>query len=223
VTGDSPLETDMRQIRSSDLDRTAYRDIVRLLSEGGVVCIPTDTIYGLAVDASNESAIERLYRIKGRPSEMPLILLVDSAETAHVLAEPPPDFNAIAARFWPGPITFVMPAREGVPLGARSKSGAVALRWPDSELATRLVRGLGHAITSTSANRSGRPVARSADAVARELPGVDLVVDGGPLPERRPSTLLDLTSSPPIVLREGAVSWADLSDFFGGRVKRQQS
>ena len=213
----------MRRLHVSDPDPEGLDEIVRTLAGGGVVCLPTDTLYGLAVDAASEGAIERLYRLKGRPPVKPVILLVDSLETARQVSDPPPGFDRIAAHFWPGPITFILPAIEGISAKLTAGTGTIGLRWPDAPLPVRVVRALGRPITSTSANRSGMPEARSADRIAAELAGVDLVVDQGPLEERQASTLVDLTTDPPELVREGPVSWDRLSRFFGGHLRRRSA
>lgn len=213
----------MRRIHASSTNTGTIDEIVSLLRDGGVACLPTDTLYGLAVDAFNAAAAERLYELKGRPGTMPLILLVDSLEMAREVSLPPTGFDDIASRFWPGPVTFVMNSRPALPERITGHSGSIALRWPASELVVRVVRELGRPITSTSANRSGNPPALSGEAAARELPNIDLLVDSGPTPVDKPSTLVDLTSEPPVLLREGRVSWADLSEFFDGHIKRRSA
>jgi L-threonylcarbamoyladenylate synthase len=213
----------MQRIKTSDLDDAAYRRIAQLLLDGGVVCFPTDTLYGLAVDGTNPTSVRRLNRLKGRASETPVILLVDSVEAARRICRPPADFDAIAARFWPGPISFIMNARPDFRGPGISAAGSIALRWPRSEIVTRLLGEFGRPVTSTSANRTGRPVATSAGEVATALPGIDLLVDGGTLTDRAPSTLVDLTTRTPSVHREGVVRWSELSDFFGGRLERRSA
>lgn len=200
----------MTRIDRSRLDERAYGEIARVLEDGGVVCMPTDTVYGLAVDTSNETAIESLFRLKGRPPSRPLILLIDSVAMAKTLTFWRTEFDAVAERFWPGPISLVLPARPEVSRLLTSGTGTLALRWPDSEVAVRIVRTLGRPITSTSANPSGEPVAPSAEAVAAVLPDVDLIIDAGTLAAQAPSTLLDLSRNPPALLREGPVRFEDI-------------
>jgi len=207
----------MKRLDASRLDSEGYRSIARVLSSGGIVCMPTDTIYGLAVDATDPAAIERLYRLKGRPPSRPVILLVVSIDMARSLTRPPPSFDALAGRFWPGPITFVLVSDPRVSPRLTAGTGTIALRWPASELAVRIVRELGRPITSTSANRSGEPPALSGEAAAASLEGIDLVVDQGRVVARPPSTLVDLTVDPPVLLREGPVPFEDVVRFLSGR------
>jgi L-threonylcarbamoyladenylate synthase len=176
------------------------------LRSGQIVAIPTDTVYGLAADPFQPAAVERLFRLKGRPEHKPILLLVDSLRQVEMLAARLPDaFDRIATRFWPGPVTVILPAAPCVPERITAGSGTVALRMPGSLLTRRLIAAARVPLTGTSANRSGRPPARSAGQVREQFHGTGLeVLDGGPSPSDRPSTIIDLTGEPRIV-REGAV------------------
>ncbi len=163
--------------------------------EGGVVAIPTDTVYGLAVAPGAEA---RIYEIKGRPAELPLILLVAGAEQVIGIVEVDQRARGFMERWWPGPLTLVLPA------GDRT----LGVRVPDHPLALDLLRATGPLLTS-SANRHGQPPALTAEEAAR-LPGLAGVVDGGRAPGGVPSTVLDLTGAEPRVVREGAIPAARL-------------
>ncbi len=177
-----------------------------LIRSGQIVAIPTDTVYGLAADPFQPAAVERLFRLKGRPEHKPILLLVDSRQQVEMLAlRLPAAFERIAARFWPGPVTVILPAASCVPGRLTAGSGTVALRMPGSLLIRRLIAAARVPLTGTSANRSGRPPARSASEVREQFRGAGLeVLDGGPSPGGHPSTIIDLTGEPRIV-REGAV------------------
>jgi L-threonylcarbamoyladenylate synthase len=208
----------MRRFEASGLGEGEYREIARVLKADGLVCMPTDTVYGLAVDPTRPAAIEKLFRAKGRSRSEAVILLVDSVAMAEELGFPPPDlFAPLAGAFWPGPMTFILPAR------GRGESGGgygatVALRWPEAEVAAGIVGAMGGPITSTSANRSGEPVSTSADAAARSIGDIDVLIDAGEIGERPPSSLLDLTVSPPRLVREGAVSAARVARVLARRL-----
>ncbi len=178
---------------------------------GRVVAIPTDTVYGLAADPFCPEAVERLFRLKGRPEHKPILLLVASRLQVEALAERlPPAFDRLAGRFWPGPVTVVLPALPSVPERITAGTGTVAVRMPGSPLTLRIIRAAGVPLTGTSANRSGRPAARSAREVAEQFPGASLtVLDGGPAASALPSTIVDLTGEPRIV-REGAAPASDV-------------
>ena len=181
------------------------------IRSGQIVAIPTDTVYGLAADPFQPAAVQRLFRLKGRQEHKPILLLVDSRRQVEMLATRLPDaFERIAARFWPGPVTVILAASPRVPQGITAGSGTVALRMPGSLLTRRLIAAARVPLTGTSANRSGRPPARSAGQVFEQFRGADLgVLDGGPSPGDKPSTIIDLTGEPRIV-REGAVPAAAL-------------
>lgn len=199
------------------LDVAGYARVAELLREGGLVCMPTDTVYGLAVDAMNPNAVSRLFEVKGRAPDRPVILLVDSVAMARRLTWPGADFDGLTGRFWPGPLSVVLPARDEVLGDLTAGTGTIALRWPRFEPAVRIIHALGGPITSTSANRSGEPVVRSADEAASVLPDIDLVLDGGPIAPTEPSTLVDLTRDPPALLRPGAVPFGEVTAFLASR------
>lgn len=168
------------------------------------MAIPTETVYGLAADPFQPAAVEQLFRLKGRPDDKPILLLVDSRSQVEALAARlPRGLEVLAARFWPGPVTVVLPAAAWVPERITAGTGTVAVRMPGSVLTRRLIRAARVPLTGTSANRSGRPPARSAREVCEQFRfGPLAVLDGGPSPTATPSTIVDLTGEPRI-LREG--------------------
>ena len=179
--------------------------LVEVLKRGGVVACPTETWLGLLADARDERAIEKVAALKGRPTDMPIALLVPSAEAVSEVALPPrPEAEALMAAHWPGPLTILLRARPG--LSPRLvRDGKVGVRLPGPSPANDLVRAFGHALTATSANLTGEPPLRSIRdlpiAVRRGLDGlVPGVSPGGP-----PSTLVDTTASPMAILRDGAI------------------
>jgi L-threonylcarbamoyladenylate synthase len=178
-----------------------------LLAAGGIVALPTDTVYGLAADLARPDAVARLFEVKERPAEKGLILFVEGPDDAAPwLAGVPDALRALAARFWPGPLTIVAAASPALPPEV-STTGTVALRQPDHAVPRAVARALGRPLVTTSANLSGRPSLVLAADVARELEGrIPLVLDAGPAPGGRPSTVLTLCEEPPRVLREGPIS-----------------
>lgn len=177
------------------------------LAAGEVMALPTDTVYGLAADLARPDAVARIFQIKERPAEKGLILFVEApADAAAWLAAVPPALQALAARFWPGPLTVVVAASASLPPEV-STTGTVALRQPDHAVPRALVRALGRPLVTTSANLSGRPSLTLAADVARELAGrLPLVLDAGPAAGGQPSTVLTLAEDPPRVLRAGPIS-----------------
>ena len=182
------------------------------IRRGRVVAARTDTLYGLLADACNEAALRRVFRAKGRPESKPILLLVDSkAQLARLVRYFPPEFAALARAFWPGPLTMVLPASSRVPSLVTAGSGTVAVRQPASPLVRCLARHAGCALTGTSANRSGRIGARSADEVVSQLRfRVPLVLDSGRVAQSSPSTIVDLTTPGSPILRQGRVSRAEI-------------
>jgi L-threonylcarbamoyladenylate synthase len=183
---------------------------VELLRTGHVVAFPTDTVYGLAVLASDERAVRRVFEIKGRALSQPLILMVPEAAQVPDLAEVGERERAYMDRWWPGPLTLVMRAKPhlGPPLTA-GKPPTVGVRIPDHPAALALLRAVGVPLATTSANRSGLSAAMTPEEAAR-LGGLAAVLDGGRAPGGVPSTLLDLTGPEPRIVREGAVTRQDL-------------
>src|SRR5262245_35614102 len=136
-----------------------------MLRDGGVIAFPTDTAYGLGADPFNESAVRRIFQLKGRPETKPILLLVDSLAMAEHVIQPGDLFQIVARTFWPGPLTVITEAAPSVPSNVTARSGTIALRWPMARFATTLTSRLGGPITATSANRSGMPSSVSANEV----------------------------------------------------------
>lgn len=188
-----------------------------ILNRGGVAAIPTDTLYGLAAVAFDEAAVERVFRLKGRPKGMALPLLVADADDLLRCARDVPKVTwGLVERFWPGALTLVLNKADTIPDLVTGGADTVALRVPDHWVPRVLVRKLGSPITGTSANRSGSPGLTTAQAVREEFGDeVDLVIDGGETPGSIASTVLDLTGRRPRVLRQGAVSRDDIEAICG--------
>lgn len=188
---------------------------VTALQAGQIVAYPTDTLYGLGVDPRLEAGVRDLFDVKGRDRGQAMPLIAADASQAELLAlEWTPLAARIARRGWPGPLTLVVRASPDLPPELLGGRDTVAVRVPAASLARSLAWGIGHPITSTSANRSGRPAARTADAVIRELGGaIAVVIDGGPSSIVVPSTIVDVTGDAPVLVRAGAVPWERVLDF----------
>ena len=179
-----------------------------LIGKGQVVAIPTDTFYGLAANPFDSAAVERVFAIKGRAQNLPLLLLIDSVEMARELAgELPPQFHRLAERFWPGPLTIVVKASAKVPARVTGESGRIGLRLPAAAIPRTLVQRLGVPVTGTSANRTGEKECSSAQEVERRLgTSVPLILDGGISSAARTSTVVSVRTDFWEVLREGAIA-----------------
>jgi tRNA threonylcarbamoyl adenosine modification protein (Sua5/YciO/YrdC/YwlC family) len=180
--------------------------------------MPTDTFYGLAADPFNLRAVDRVYEIKSRSRHKPLSLLIESVEQAEELARPlPQEFQALAAKFWPGPLTLIVRASSRLPLKVTANTGNVALRIPSSAIPLAVVQAAGIPITATSANLSGEAECTTAEAVRDQLQNrIAIIVDGGPSPREVASTIVDLTDEESRwrILREGAILAQEISEFF---------
>ena len=192
----------------------------QILASGGVVAVPTDTMYGLAADAFNDAAVERVFRVKGRPAGAPLpLLLAATEEMSECAAEVPELAWRLAELFWPGPLTLVLRKAERVPAVVSGGGDTVALRVPGHEVPRRIVRALGRPITGTSANRSGRQAAITADEVRRAFGDeLNLIVASTVPPNGLASTVLDLSEQVPRIVRPGAVTPQEIEKAIGYEV-----
>lgn len=177
------------------------------IKRGEVVGIPTDTFYGLSVDPFNLSAIEGVFRAKGRPETKALPILVNSYEQALTLAREVPDsFLELSNKFWPGPLTLVVEATHRLPLKVTGNTGRVALRWAKSNVVTKLIEAAGGPITGTSANLSGYPSCSSAGQIVEQLGNrLPLILDSGDTRGVLASTIVRLDGNEWRVVREGAI------------------
>ena len=179
----------------------------RVLRRGGLVAFPTETFYGLGAAALDAAAARRVFEAKGRPSSMPVLLLVDSPAMAESLtAEIPPRARALMERHWPGALTLVLRAGPRVPREVTAGTGTVGLRVPAHAVARALVQALGEPVTAPSANPTGAPPPVTAADVLQGLGSAgELILDAGATLGGAPSTVLDVTQEPPRVIRQGAV------------------
>ena len=185
----------------------ALEPAVEALRRGEVVAFPTDTLYGLAADPRNQDAVERVFRIKGRHEQQSVPLIVATLEQARTAGRLNPTAEKLAGAFWPGPLTLVVEQAVALAHGVGLR-GTVALRVPDHAIARSLASGLGFAITSTSANRSGEPACTTAGEVIDRIgANLSIVVDGGATRGGLPSTIVDVTGAVPALVRAGAVPW----------------
>jgi L-threonylcarbamoyladenylate synthase len=188
-----------------------------ILLSGGLVAFPTETVYGLGADGLNPEAVARIYAAKGRPATNPVILHVaDVASAAPLVSAWPEGAQLLADRFWPGPLTLVLPASEAVPQIVRAGGPTVALRCPAHLVALALIRAAGRPLAAPSANRSQNLSPTRAEHVASSLGGaVTLILDGGPTAAGLESTILDLSGGRPRILRPGPIAPRALADILG--------
>ncbi len=179
---------------------------VQIVRRGGLVVYPTETVYGLGCDPLNVQAVKRVLDVKG-DRKKPLPVLAASLVDADKVAFVSPNGKKLAAKFWPGQLTMVFPKKPALPDVVTFGGDSVGLRIPDNDVALQLISLSGGLLIGSSANRTGEEPARSVQEISGELKEmVDVVLDGGPAVQGRPSTVVDLTSEKPRILREGPIS-----------------
>ena len=190
-------------------DPAALRTTARILSTGGVVAFPTDTLYGLAADPRNAAAVDRLVEAKRRPAGLAIPLIASERDQAAAAAAAlTPLARRLMDAFWPGPLAIIVAADAALDPRVVGEGGTIAVRVPAHAVARALARAFDYPITATSANRSGCPAPSTAEA-ARAAFGsdIDAVIDAGPTPGGAPSTIVDVRDAAPRLVREGAVPW----------------
>lgn len=203
--------------RLIDARGRAIEDAVRaaadILINGGLVALPTETVYGLTAIATDPRAVAEIYRIKGRPAEKPLSLLVSGADAFKYWDNPPDIAYALAERFWPGPLTMVSRRSALVPDIVCAGGETVGLRCPRHDVTLSIIKTVGLPLAAPSANISGRPSSKEAQEVMNYLGGrIDAVVDGGRCATGVESTVLDLTMPTPVIVRQGGLPWAEIKE-----------
>ena len=186
--------------------------IRNVLETGGVIAFPTDTYYGLGVDPFNEKGIRRIFEIKSRKYDKPLLVLVTTeAQVDQLTKNRSQAANQLIQKLWPAPLTLIFNAIPELPTILTAKTGKVGIRLPRNEWTRRLIETAGCPLTATSANRNGGTNLRTAQEVSQVFgKKIDLIIDPGPAPGGKVSTLLDTTVSPPALLRHGAITQQEI-------------
>lgn len=211
------MRTEIKKIDRNNIDEAVIERAGAILREGGLVTFPTETVYGLGANALDEEAALKTYAAKGRPSDNPLIVHIARMEDLEgIVTEVPDVAKRVAEKFWPGPLTMIFNKNENVPLGTTGGLDTVAVRMPDDEVARRVILAGGGYVSAPSANTSGRPSPTTAQHVADDLDGkIDMIIDGGSVEIGVESTILDMTVTPPMILRPGAITATMLSEIIG--------
>lgn len=196
-------------------------ELVGIMRGGGLVAVPTETVYGLAGNGLDEKAVAEIYEVKGRPEVKPLSLMVhDAASMERYCENVPPQAYTLAKKFWPGPLTIVMKAKPCVPEIVRAGGETVGLRCPDHPLTLELLKKSGVPFAAPSANPSGEPSPKNADSVLKYFDGkIDAVLDGGECGIGCESTLIDISRTPYRILRQGALPADEIADAFVDSMK----
>jgi len=189
-------------------DPAALEEARRCLLSGGILAFPTESFYGLGVLAHSAAAVDRLFALKRRPDDQPVpVVVADCRQLDTVIKTVPPMADLLMTRFWPGPLTLVMSALATVPSRVTGGTGRLGVRQPGLPLPALVAAAVGGPITATSANRSGASPATTAETVRAVFGNViDLIFDGGTTPGGLPSTVLDVTVEPPLLVREGRIT-----------------
>jgi L-threonylcarbamoyladenylate synthase len=201
-------------------DAGAFWDEARtVLRRNGIIAVPTETFYALAVNPFQAEGLVRLFALKNRAPEKPVLLLVDGPEMLNQVAREVPDLaRRLMEKFWPGPLTIIFPSLLNLPRLLTGGTGTIGVRQPRQSITCRLITALGHPITGTSANRTGHPPLVRAEEVSEEFgEDVDLILESGPCPGGLPSTIVDVTNSPVRLVRTGAISPAALAEIMPER------
>jgi L-threonylcarbamoyladenylate synthase len=193
----------------------ALRHAVDILNNGGTVAFPTDTVYGLAVSPFNQEYVERIFVIKGRNSSRAIAVLIGDVSQLDRVSKSPGELALrLAAQFWPGPLTLILPRKPRLP-DALSTTSTIGVRIPNHPVALKLLRMAGP-LAVTSANISGQENTNTAQEVVDQLDGrIHLIIDGGRTPGGIPSTVVDCTKPKPVILRPGPISMADIQSVLG--------
>lgn len=200
---------------NQELDQQ-LREAAACLKKGGLVAFPTETVYGLGADALSDTAARRIYEAKGRPSDNPLIVHIADVKDVEVLAYVNDKAKILAQSFWPGPLTMILPKKPAVPYGTTGGLDTVAIRMPSHPVALSLIRQSGIYVAAPSANKSGRPSPTKADHVVEDMMGrIEYIIDGGQVGIGIESTIIDLSTEKPTILRPGFVTRKMLEEIIG--------
>jgi len=209
--------TEIVRLNPEHPQEEAIEQAARIIRSGGLVAFPTETVYGLGADAMNEQAIQKIFEAKGRPADNPLIVHVsDRCMLDRVASDVTRKAELLIAKFWPGPLTLVLKRRPEVALSVSAGLPTVAVRMPQSKVALELIGRARTPIAAPSANRSGRPSPTSAAHVALDLDGrIEMILDGGTTNIGIESTVLDMTSDVPLLLRPGWITREQIAETTG--------
>lgn len=199
------------------LNMEAIQKAGKILKEGGLVAFPTETVYGLGGNALDPAASMKIYAAKGRPSDNPLIVhIADLKDLARITTEIPEGAQILAKKYWPGPLTMILPKADVVPKETTGGLDSVAVRFPSDRIAQELIKAAGGFVAAPSANTSGRPSPTMAEHVEEDLgDAIEMIIDGGQVGIGLESTIVDFTEDIPVVLRPGYISLEMLQEILG--------
>lgn len=209
--------TEILKINREKPEPDKIKFAAEIIKKGGLVAFPTETVYGLGADALNPEAVRKVFVAKGRPSDNPLIVHIADIKDINNFAKRVPKTAAmLMQKYWPGPLTIVLYKKKKIPDIITAERDAIAMRMPDNKIALALIRASGKPLVAPSANLSGRPSpTRPKDVIADMMGRVDLIIDGGQTEIGIESTVIDMTSSPPQILRPGMITIEEIESIIG--------
>ena len=211
------MRAEIVKMSADNLNIEAIRKAGTILKEGGLVAFPTETVYGLGGNALDPEASMKIYAAKGRPSDNPLIVhIAEMGKLSEIAAEIPEKAKLLAQKYWPGPLTMILPRAAVVPKETTGGLDSVAVRFPSDRIAQELIRAAGGFVAAPSANTSGRPSPTMAEHVIEDLGDeIDMIIDGGQVGIGLESTIVDFTEEIPVVLRPGYISLDRIKEVLG--------
>lgn len=211
------MRAEIVSMTAEKLDEDALKRAGKILQEGGLVAFPTETVYGLGGNALDPRASMKIYAAKGRPSDNPLIIhIAEMEKLSEIVTEIPGKAQILAEKYWPGPLTMILPKAEIVPKETTGGLESVAVRFPSDPVAQELIKAAGGFVAAPSANTSGRPSPTTAEHVMEDLgDAIDMIIDGGQVGIGLESTIVDFTEEVPVVLRPGYISLEMLRETLG--------
>lgn len=221
------MDTKIFKINPDNIDDTAMlqlKECAEIIKKGGLVCMPTETVYGLGANAYDSVAVSNIFKAKGRPSDNPLIVHISNYDMLELIVKESflqkGTMTALGDRFWPGPLTMIAPKTNIIPAAVSGGLDTVGVRYPNHPIAAALIKLAGVPIAAPSANLSGKPSPTCFEHVRDDMMGrVDVIIDGGDCSVGVESTVLDITGSVPNILRPGAVTLADVNSVIDGSIE----
>jgi L-threonylcarbamoyladenylate synthase len=205
------------KVSANNSEESILSSAAAIVARGGVIAYPTETFYGLGADATNEQAVKKIYKIKGRNFINPISIIIGRTENLYPLVQNvSPTAQKLIQAFWPGALTIIFKASDGVLPVLTAGTGKIGVRVSGSNAAQVIAQKLGHPLTATSANLSGKPECSRASEVAKQIGNkIDAIVDFGPTIGDKVSTIIDVTCDPPEILREGTITRQSIENILG--------
>ncbi len=205
------------KVSADNSEESVLESAAAIVARGGVIAYPTETFYGLGADATNEQAVKKIYKIKGRKFINPISIIIGRTENLYPLVQSiPPAAQKLIQAFWPGALTIIFKASNGVLPLLTAGTGKIGVRVSASYAAQVIAQKLKHPLTATSANLSGKPECSQASEVAKQIGNkIDAIVDFGPTIGDKVSTIIDVTCDPPEILREGTITRQSIENILG--------